>query len=151
MFCGLNTEWRMTRYDPPSDGLSSHLDLPEFNLDQRCVSAWTLTIYLNDVAEIHGGYTDFSMARGFAVQRAQPIAGPALLLPHDVLHAGSPLAVTAPAPKYILRTAVLYTAVTCNRPLSDGIELNDLEHIEGYPGEPVRALHHFRAAEDIGD
>merc|ERR1740129_1985756 len=59
VLAGLNLRWSLTKYRPPADELRSHLDAVKF-ASERCCTAFTLTIYLNDVLEAHGGSTDFS-------------------------------------------------------------------------------------------
>jgi hypothetical protein len=113
-FTGLSTSWRLVRYTPPADKLAPHTDALRFPAASSrpkspCCSAFTLTIYLNDVSEEHGGHTSFSKEIGskMYVQTLQPVAGSALVLAHDVLHDGAMLSTGAP-PKYIMRSEILY-------------------------------------------
>jgi len=111
-FTGLSTSWRLVRYTAPA--LALHMNALRFPAASSrpttpCCSAFTLTIYLNDVSEAHGGYTNFSKESNLKmyVQALQPVAGSALVLAHDVVHDGAKLSAGAP-PKYIMRSEILY-------------------------------------------
>merc|ERR1712196_273389 len=54
-FAGLSHVWRCTRYTAPADKLSKHFDAVKCE-GPACCSTFTLTIYLNTVAEGHGGH-----------------------------------------------------------------------------------------------
>eukprot|EP00747_Dinoflagellata_sp_TGD_P096039 gnl/TRDRNA2_/TRDRNA2_166709_c2_seq3.p1 gnl/TRDRNA2_/TRDRNA2_166709_c2~~gnl/TRDRNA2_/TRDRNA2_166709_c2_seq3.p1 ORF type:complete len:306 (+),score=46.38 gnl/TRDRNA2_/TRDRNA2_166709_c2_seq3:31-918(+) len=153
---GLNLYWSLTKYKPGVDELRPHLDAVKF-AGTRCCTAFTLTIYLNDVPQSHGGCTDFSTevegrSPAMWVKTLQPTAGSALLLSHEVVHSGKPLLETA-SPKYILRTDVLYASATnhmAEEALGILMEEGNFELVWP-PAESalLRELQHAHAVEDF--
>ena len=112
---GLSAVWRLTKYVAPLDHLKEHYDAVKSE-GLQCVSAFTLTIYLNDVLENDGGATSFADERGridknMHVASLQPKEGVGLVLSHDVEHSGQCLNAGAP-PKYILRSEVFYVSAS---------------------------------------
>lgn len=103
---GLNAGFRIARY-AAGDQLPTHTDHVT-HAGSECVSAWTLTVYLNSIHPMQGGSTDFSLSHmtgAMNIPTLQPRAGSGLLLAHDVLHSGAKLHA---GQKWILRTEPLY-------------------------------------------
>lgn len=101
---GLNERFRLYRYGPGERFLPHHDGAYSRPNGER--SAWTLMIYLNDVAE--GGETRFFRSRAQApFVTIAPRAGTALFFLHPILHEGAEV---RQGLKYALRTDVMCAA-----------------------------------------
>lgn len=145
---GLSAVWRLTKYVAPHDHLDDHFDAVK-SAGPQCVSAFTLTIYLNDVRASDGGATLFvdkqgAIDRNMHVASLQPRTGVGLVLSHDVWHSGQCLNVGA-ASKYILRSEVFYASTDSGSSVKDkdlGIqfERGDFEAVWPKENDGLREL-----------
>ncbi|KAJ3299888.1 hypothetical protein HK104_006245 [Borealophlyctis nickersoniae] len=118
---GLNTVWRLCRYDPGGH-FGPHRD-GVLQLDLNTRSMKTFMFYLN--SEFEGGTTNFVMDQegtglhvdasgkikaqeGTILHRVKPTAGMALVFNHGLLHEGEEL---RSGQKYILRSEILFQRV----------------------------------------
>lgn len=99
---GLNPRLRYYRYEP-GGRFPLHVDL-SYRASAQERSFLTVILYLND--DYSGGQTRFGSVA------VQPVAGMALLFPHELRHEGE--AVTA-GTKAVLRTDVMYRVVSVGR------------------------------------
>jgi len=84
--------------------LGWHCDAPKRGISHKeCHSAFTLTVYLNNVPAAYGGRTEF---KDSDIEDVQPTAGSAMVLNHNSVHCGATL---TDGYKYILRGDILYT------------------------------------------
>jgi len=127
----VNPCFRLSKYTSPSVGFTPHFD-SQYCRDVRTRSIWTLLIYLNDVGETifydepsrtptacacsnnniqTDGFTiaEEVKARGgleaYTAHKVLARTGHAILFPHQVLHAGSPV---PKGTKWILRSDVVF-------------------------------------------
>ncbi|MCK6523431.1 2OG-Fe(II) oxygenase [Myxococcota bacterium] len=101
---GLNERFRLYRYMPGERFLPHHDGA--YNRPNGERSAWTLMVFLNDVAQ--GGETRFFRSRSQApFVTITPRAGTALFFLHPILHEGAEV---QQGVKYALRTDVMFAA-----------------------------------------